>query len=108
MALTLGTGTLGSKTSAITTVPDEYVKLVDEAWNIAKDHPNKFFHVDCGTVAARDEFHAFGKAAAKQHDPVLDYRKLPRPAEKDNGMAYFTLRELTSDTPRPGRKPADK
>lgn len=103
---TMEHGSLGSKSANITDVPEPITKLIDAAWNHTREHPDQFHKVTLGSKALRDEFHLYGKAAAKEHDPVLDYRKLPRPGERDENVAYFTLRVLTADTPRPGRKPA--
>lgn len=99
-------GTLGSKSANITNVPEPVTKLIDACWQHSKDHPDQYHKITLATEAERDEFLLYAKAAAKAHDPVLDMRKLPRPGEKDQNVAYFTLRQLTPDTPRPGRKPA--
>lgn len=100
-------GSLGSKAANISKIPETVVKVIDMAWQHTQDHPDQFHKVTLANKAERDEFHLYGKAAAKAHDPVLDYRKLPRPGERDDNIAYFTLRLLTADTPRPGRKPAE-
>lgn len=105
--LTVEHGALGSKSARVTNVPDSIKKLIANAWQHTQEHPEQFHIVRLGSKEERDQFHLFAKAAAKQHTPVLDYRKLPRPAEKDESIAYFTLRELTPDTPRPGRKPGN-
>lgn len=107
-AETMEHGSLGSKSANISNVPEPVTKLIDAAWQHTQQHPDQFHKVTLTNKAERDEFHLYGKAAAKAHDPVLDYRKLPRPGERDENVAYFTLRVLTADTPRPGRKPGEK
>lgn len=102
--LALEHGMLGSKSASVVNVPESIVKLIDMAWQHSAEHPDQFHRVTCADKAQRDEFHLYAKAAARQHDPVLDYRKLPRPGERDENVAFFTLRLLTPDTPRPGRK----
>ena len=106
--LQVETGTLGSKSATVTEVPEGITKLIDSSWSVVKDAPGRYCKVNLANKDDVAEFHIFAKAAAKAHDPVLDYRKLPRREGQPETQATFTLRLLTADTPRPGRPAGEK
>lgn len=99
-------GSLGAKSANVTEVPEVITKLIQAAWKHQQSHANQYHQVKLSDKGERDEFHTYAKAAAKAHEPELDYRKLPRPGA-DESVAFFTLRKVTPDMVRPGRKPGN-
>jgi hypothetical protein len=74
-------------------VSPEIVKLVEQAWDWQEANERDQVHIVA--LASKEEvdvFHKFARAAAKQREVPLKYRRLSRAnADKSDKKAYFSL-----------------